>query len=1050
VKALSQVIRFLKGGPAPRAAQFARQTWLQSLPPVDAIIESGLFDHRTYAAAAGTAAVGRDLVEHYLDGGARKGLSPHPDFDPTFYLDHYPDVAEAGMDPLLHFIRYGQFEMRCPSMRRARAELEIIRRSGQFDPYTYEVSRLEGGVATPSAGLDADILDYLIYGAGRNNLPKADFDPLFFALYYEYLLAGRISSFALYCQHHTKAWCVPNPYYLTDEAELIARSPLFDREWYRTTYLADRPSVDEVLHYCTEGFVTGTDPSPKFGSRYYLRRYRDIQEVEITPLGHYLRNGESEGRLPGLDPAAEIVDGERTFDPALPTVVILSHEASRTGAPIVALGLVQSMHKWANVISWVGSDGPLTPSFEADSVACVRKLGEEADNIIVVEKLAERFKIDFAVLNSVVSSRAATGFRLQSIPVVSLIHEFAEYVRPRGWATSMVLNSSVSVLPAELVKDSLVHEFDELRLPVQNPKIVIRHQGRYDLRTMATNEQKTRSLTAEQVLMRIGVRPGMEKPIIVLGAGWVQPRKGVDLFVEVARNVKQITDRPIKFIWVGGNYNPDRDMVYSVYIADQVARSGLSDSMHFFGEQPDLDAFWAVADVFLMSSRLDPFPNVVLDAIAEQVATVCFDRTTGCVELARPDSPALTVVPYNDCGAAARAIVGLTEDREAVSAALAAERDYWAERFSKDGYARDVFDLGMRAREEASALAATVTELHESGDLDPAFCAFGWPRWAELPTPDIFVPRDSTELNFANAVRGGFPFARPAPGRRYDRDSGKIVIDDAGVHFLSGEPVRVPADGPTPPDGGSLGLHIHVANDKSLDILTQIVERPSAARYVVTTADDAIAEQLEPVVTLHPERVTLRCDEVFRDPVVAYLTVLGSDFADCDLVGSLPQLPSTEESRGYAKQIAAVQRLFMTDPAIVEPVFRHIESDPNLALCFAEQPRVPGSPTMLAVADELAAAVGLDLAGLGDVRVPLDNTFWVRPRLLPLLADSRLLDRAAALAPRTTQILLIDGFCRFLVGLCRRTGVGAEAVYAPSAIDRFARPAYRRPLDYGL
>lgn len=35
-------------------------------------------------------------------------------FDPGWYLQRYPDVAASGMDPLLHFVRYGQKEGRKP------------------------------------------------------------------------------------------------------------------------------------------------------------------------------------------------------------------------------------------------------------------------------------------------------------------------------------------------------------------------------------------------------------------------------------------------------------------------------------------------------------------------------------------------------------------------------------------------------------------------------------------------------------------------------------------------------------------------------------------------------------------------------------------------------------------------------------------------------------------------------------------------------------------------------------------------------------------------
>lgn len=47
----------------------------------------------------------REQTAH--DDLARSGL-----FDPAFYLEHYPEVSESGLDPLLHYVRHGAAEGR--------------------------------------------------------------------------------------------------------------------------------------------------------------------------------------------------------------------------------------------------------------------------------------------------------------------------------------------------------------------------------------------------------------------------------------------------------------------------------------------------------------------------------------------------------------------------------------------------------------------------------------------------------------------------------------------------------------------------------------------------------------------------------------------------------------------------------------------------------------------------------------------------------------------------------------------------------------------------
>jgi hypothetical protein len=50
--------------------------------------------------------------KHYLKEGWKKGYNPGEHFDGNFYLEIYPDVMRAGMNPLVHYIKYGKRENR--------------------------------------------------------------------------------------------------------------------------------------------------------------------------------------------------------------------------------------------------------------------------------------------------------------------------------------------------------------------------------------------------------------------------------------------------------------------------------------------------------------------------------------------------------------------------------------------------------------------------------------------------------------------------------------------------------------------------------------------------------------------------------------------------------------------------------------------------------------------------------------------------------------------------------------------------------------------------
>ncbi|MWD29650.1 hypothetical protein E0K89_019390 [Aquicoccus sp. SCR17] len=80
------------------------------------IARSRFFDRDWYLAhcpeAARDAARGGDPARHYLRHGAVLGCDPGPGFSAQGYLDRNPDVAAAGLNPLLHYERHGRAEGR--------------------------------------------------------------------------------------------------------------------------------------------------------------------------------------------------------------------------------------------------------------------------------------------------------------------------------------------------------------------------------------------------------------------------------------------------------------------------------------------------------------------------------------------------------------------------------------------------------------------------------------------------------------------------------------------------------------------------------------------------------------------------------------------------------------------------------------------------------------------------------------------------------------------------------------------------------------------------
>lgn len=80
---------------------------------LELIRSCGLFDAGWYCARYGDVAeAGLDPVAHYLDHGAREKRDPGPHFDTAHYLHLYPDIAAGGINPLVHYILAGRAEQR--------------------------------------------------------------------------------------------------------------------------------------------------------------------------------------------------------------------------------------------------------------------------------------------------------------------------------------------------------------------------------------------------------------------------------------------------------------------------------------------------------------------------------------------------------------------------------------------------------------------------------------------------------------------------------------------------------------------------------------------------------------------------------------------------------------------------------------------------------------------------------------------------------------------------------------------------------------------------
>ncbi|MGF1459935.1 MAG: glycosyltransferase [Leptolyngbyaceae cyanobacterium] len=122
------------------------------------LTDSGLFDAGWYLLEnPDVAQAGINPLRHYLIQGASEGRNPSPLFDSAWYLAQSVDVAESGVNPLLHYVEQGAGEGRDP---------HPLFTSGWY---------LEQNADVAAAGINP-LLHYLWFGGFEGRNPNLSFD----------------------------------------------------------------------------------------------------------------------------------------------------------------------------------------------------------------------------------------------------------------------------------------------------------------------------------------------------------------------------------------------------------------------------------------------------------------------------------------------------------------------------------------------------------------------------------------------------------------------------------------------------------------------------------------------------------------------------------------------------------------------------------------------------------------------------------------------------------------------------------------------------------
>jgi glycosyltransferase involved in cell wall biosynthesis len=151
---------------------------------------------------------------------------------------------------------------------------------------------------------------------------------------------------------------------------------------------------------------------------------------------------------------------------------------------------------------------------------------------------------------------------------------------------------------------------------------------------------------------------------IILGSGLGMPfRKGADLFIEVARILRARGVEDYHFYWLGSFPDQERDEVLGTWAQqlDRLRADGLDEKVTFLGNVDDVGAHLRRADLFLLTSREEPFGRVILEAASAELPVICFAGSGGAPDFVEDDAG--IIVDWADPVAMADATLKLIQDQ---------------------------------------------------------------------------------------------------------------------------------------------------------------------------------------------------------------------------------------------------------------------------------------------------------------------------------------------------------------------------------------------------
>lgn len=351
-------------------------------------------------------------------------------------------------------------------------------------------------------------------------------------------------------------------------------------------------------------------------------------------------------------------------------ILFISHEASLSGAPILVLDLIKRLkqekenyiidvllirggelyQEFAKVSNNIvvahyhlQSFSFLKRNLKRVQSIIFRKKETQQDKIVKITSVLLQNKYDLVYGNTMESLVWTLPFYKNNIPTIVAIHELSfgiESTYPKEFVLENISNITKIIAGSQAVADNLIVKYN-----ADPQKVNAIHSFVDTILTI----QKDREVLRNEL--------NIKKEEIVIGIASSQElRKGTDLVPMLVQKIKQQTDLNFKFINLGGNSKSPAVRCAKL----DAEKLGIENEIIFIDHNKTPNDYINLFDIFLLMSREDPFPLVMLTAAKLKKPIVAFEKSGGAVEFLDNDHGVL--VSYLNLDEMSKEVIKLMED----------------------------------------------------------------------------------------------------------------------------------------------------------------------------------------------------------------------------------------------------------------------------------------------------------------------------------------------------------------------------------------------------